>query len=87
MPDSTEEQPVSSRSSIASGKTRAVAAGKGTTAEQVKFLVAQQKYLELLEQGQQKKALAVLRNELAPVTKDSEVLHTISGYVFDQSSI
>jgi len=47
--------------------------------QQVKFLIAQQKYLEYLELGQQKKALATLRTELAPVAKDSDDLHTLSG--------
>jgi hypothetical protein len=69
----------SSSSSVASGKSKAVASGRGTPAENIRFLVSQQKYLEMLEVGIQKKALAVLRNELAPVTRDSEVLHTLSG--------
>lgn len=47
--------------------------------ENIRFLISQQKYLEMLELGAQKKALAVLRNELAPVTRDSEVLHALSG--------
>ena len=70
----------SSRSSIASVKSKAIASGKGTMAEQAKFLISQQKYLEYLEAGQQKKALATLRSELAPFTAsiDSEVLHTLS---------
>jgi hypothetical protein len=52
-----------------------------TPAEQAKFLISQQKYLEQLELGQQKKALATLRSELTPIVKDREVLHTISGCV------
>lgn len=43
------------------------------------FLIARQKYLELLETDQQKKALAVLRGELAPVAKVPEKLHELSG--------
>ena len=74
----SNSEPASSSSSIASGKTKAVASGKGTVAEQAKFLIAQQKYLEFIEVGQQKKALATLRSELAPATKDSESLHTLS---------
>lgn len=77
----TGPEVASSSSSIASGKSKAVASGKGTPAEQARFLISQQKYLEYLELGQQKKALAVLRSELAPVAKDSEVLHTLSGYM------
>ena len=56
--------------------------GAGTTltvVQQFKFLISRQKYLEYLELGQQKKALATLRTELAPVAKDSDDLHTLSG--------
>ena len=52
-----------------------------TPAHQARFSIAQQKYLEYLELGQQKKALNTLRQELAPVVKDSEVLHNLSGLV------
>jgi len=58
------------------------ASGSGsslTVAQQVKSLISQQKYLEYLELGQQKKALATLRTELAPIVKDSDHLHTLSG--------
>nr|XP_019012068.1 WD-repeat protein [Kwoniella pini CBS 10737]OCF50849.1 WD-repeat protein [Kwoniella pini CBS 10737] len=76
-------EPESSGSSIASGKTRATALGKGTgsISDQANFLIAQQKYLEYLEIGQQKKALGVLRGELARVVKDQDVLHTLSGFM------
>jgi len=67
---------------MASGKMKDPASGTGSSAEQARFLIAQQKYLEFLELGQQKKALAVLRGELALLTKDSEHLHLVSGYVF-----
>lgn len=73
--------PSSSTSSVASGKSKAIVTGTGTKMEQAKFLIAQQKYLELLELGQQKKALNVLRLELAALTKDQEALHAISVYV------
>jgi hypothetical protein len=49
--------------------------------DKAKFLIAQQKYLEYLEAGQQKRALAVLRGELANLTTESEVLHSVSVYV------
>jgi hypothetical protein len=64
-----------------SGKTenKALASGTGTSLERAKFLIAQQKYLEYLESGQQKRALAVLRTELAQLTKDQSVLHSVSG--------
>ncbi|WVQ74624.1 hypothetical protein IAR50_004225 [Cryptococcus sp. DSM 104548] len=48
---------------------------------QTRYLIAQQKYLEYLELGQQKKALGVLRGELARVAKDQNVLHTLSGFM------
>jgi len=41
-------------------------------------LIRQQKYLELLEARQIKKALIVLRNELAPLEFNSERLHSLS---------
>ncbi|WVN90744.1 uncharacterized protein L203_105987 [Cryptococcus depauperatus CBS 7841] len=50
-------------------------------ANQVRLLIAQQNYLEYLELGQQKKALGVLRGDLARVVKDQEVLHTLSGFM------
>jgi hypothetical protein len=68
---------LSSSSSAASGMLKAI--DVTTAASQIKFLITQQKYLELLETGQQKKALAVLRTELRPVVRDSDVLHTLSG--------
>lgn len=75
-----EEPPLSSSaSSMISMKSKYIPANQGTPAESIKFLISQQKYLEMLEVGAQKKALAVLRIELAPVAKDSEALHTLSG--------
>jgi WD40 repeat protein len=69
----------SSRNSIASGKTKATTHEQPT--DRAKFLIARQKYLEFLEAGQQKKALGVLRNELAACAADSESLHDLSGYM------
>jgi hypothetical protein len=66
-------------SSQASSRSRGVTATGKKALNSIRFLVSQQKYLEMLEMGVQKKALAVLRNELAPVAKDSDVLHTLSG--------
>ncbi|WVQ79097.1 hypothetical protein IAT38_001191 [Cryptococcus sp. DSM 104549] len=83
IPAPSTAPPASSSSSIASGKTRATVTGKGTgsVADQTRFLIAQQKYLEYLEVGQQKKALGTLRGELARVAKDQDVLHTLSGFM------
>lgn len=72
-------EPESSSSSIASGKTKASYKGTGSSAEKARFHIARQKYLEYLEAGLQKKALSVLRGELAHLTKDSDILHTMSG--------
>lgn len=52
-----------------------------SVSEQTKFLIAQQKYLEYLEVGNQKKALHTLRTDLATIAKDSELLHTLSGFM------
>ncbi|EJT52339.1 negative regulation of gluconeogenesis-related protein [Trichosporon asahii var. asahii CBS 8904] len=73
----------SSRSSIASGKTKAADPAEAQSpANKARFLIARQKYLELLEGGQQKKALAVLRSELAAATtQDPEALHDLSGFM------
>ncbi|CAK9781241.1 WD40 repeat-like protein [Cutaneotrichosporon oleaginosum] len=72
-------EPESSRNSISSSKTKA------TTHEhpidRAKYLIARQKYLEFLEAGHQKKALYVLRNELAACAADSSSLHDLSGYM------
>ncbi|RDB21395.1 WD repeat-containing protein 26 [Hypsizygus marmoreus] len=46
-----------------------------------KFLISQQKYLELLEAGRTTSALHVLRNELAPLNVDSDQLHTLSSFI------
>jgi len=73
---SSSSGPSSSTSSISSGKTKAVE--KSSDMDRAKFLIAQQKYLEYLEGGQQKRALAVLRGELANLTTESEVLHSVS---------
>ncbi|KAJ8507610.1 hypothetical protein ONZ45_g10037 [Pleurotus djamor] len=46
-----------------------------------KFLIRQQKYLELLEAQRTTAALNVLRNELAPLNVDAEHLHTLSSLI------
>jgi len=46
-----------------------------------KFLISQQKYLELLEAKKTTAALHVLRNELAPLNVDSDQLHTLSSFI------
>jgi len=46
--------------------------------QSVKFAIAEQEYLELLETSQTKKALGVLRSKLAPLKLDAERLHRLS---------
>ena len=46
-----------------------------------RFMIAQQKYLELLEAQNVNAALHVLRDELAPLNADLDELHALSGYV------
>ena len=45
-----------------------------------RFLISQQKYLELLEQQNINQALTVLRDELAPLKTDIDKLQSLSGY-------
>ncbi|KAL7414801.1 hypothetical protein BDY24DRAFT_18376 [Mrakia frigida] len=47
----------------------------------VKFAIAEQEYLELLETSQTKKALVVLRSKLAPLNLDAERLHRLSSFM------
>ncbi|EIW84917.1 WD40 repeat-like protein [Coniophora puteana RWD-64-598 SS2] len=47
----------------------------------VKFLIGQQKYLELLEAGKTAAALQVLRTELAPLNVGSDQLHSLSSLI------
>lgn len=56
-----------------------LAEGADTTV--LKFLLRQQKYLELLENRDLNAALTVLRNELTPLKRDIGRLHALSRYV------
>ena len=49
--------------------------------QEAKFLISEQKYLELLEGNKTTAALHVLRNELAPLEADSDHLHMLSRSV------
>ncbi|KDQ60900.1 hypothetical protein JAAARDRAFT_55637 [Jaapia argillacea MUCL 33604] len=46
---------------------------------EVRFLISQQKYLELLEEENTTAALHVLRNEIAPLDVDPDQLHSLSS--------
>ena len=59
--------------------TLPLAEGADVTA--LKFLIRQQKYLELLENGELNSALHVLRNELTPLKRDIGRIHELSRYV------
>ncbi|KAK0673976.1 putative WD repeat-containing protein 26 [Cercophora samala] len=55
----------------------------GADRNAMRFRLRQQKYLELLEQGNRSKALGVLRNELTPLCHDSpsQILSSLSRYL------
>lgn len=48
----------------------------------VRFKIAEQKFLEHLEAKDTKRALSVLRNELAPLNHNPDRLHQLSRYVY-----
>ncbi|KAF9320177.1 hypothetical protein BG003_006986 [Podila horticola] len=47
----------------------------------VKFLIREQKFLEMLESGHIKSALVVLRSELTPLNKNMERVHTLTSFM------
>ncbi|KAI0341652.1 WD40 repeat-like protein [Trametopsis cervina] len=49
-----------------------------------KFLISQQKYLELLEARDTSGALQILREELAPLSPDTDTLHILSSLLMCQ---
>ncbi|KAK5164652.1 uncharacterized protein LTR77_009858 [Saxophila tyrrhenica] len=57
----------------------------GADTTTLKFLLRQQKYLELLEGRDLNTALNVLRNELTPLKRDVPRLHALSGLLMCQS--
>lgn len=61
------------------GSTVGLPLSEGADITWLKFLIRQQKYLELLEHRDLGAALGVLRNELAPLKKDVERLHFLSA--------
>ncbi|ORZ20910.1 WD40-repeat-containing domain protein [Lobosporangium transversale] len=52
----------------------------------VKFLIREQKFLELLEARQIKNALIVLRSELTPLNHNMERVHTLTSYMMSSSA-
>jgi WD repeat-containing protein 26 len=59
---------------------------EGADTTMLKFLLRQQKYLELLEQRDPNSALSVLRNELTPLKRDVKRLHELSSLMMCHSS-
>jgi len=55
--------------------------------QESRFLISQQKYLELLENRKTTAALTVLRNELASDNIDPEHLRSLSGFVIRSYSL
>ncbi|GAA5867882.1 hypothetical protein JCM1840_003474 [Sporobolomyces johnsonii] len=51
----------------------------------IRFAIRQQKFLEAMEAKETKKALSVLRNELATLSRDSDRLHFLSSLVMCSS--
>ena len=58
---------------------------EGADVTALKFLLRQQKYLELLEMRELNAALNVLRNELTPLKRDVGRIHALSRYGCQQS--
>ncbi|KAK4058921.1 hypothetical protein OIO90_000367 [Microbotryomycetes sp. JL221] len=52
-----------------------------TDLKTIQFQIRQQKFLEVLEARETKKALSILRNELAPLGHDSDRLHFLSSLI------
>lgn len=50
----------------------------GQPAQTVRFLISEHKFMEYLDRRETKKALSVLRNELAPLNHNPERLHQLS---------
>lgn len=63
------------------GRTSILSAGALTAPQEAKFLISQQKYMELLEGRRTAEALQILRNELAPLSPDPEQLHSLARRV------
>lgn len=59
---------------------------EGAEKGRLQFLLRQQKYLELLEERDLNAALAVLRNELTPLKRDTQRLHQLSSLMMCQSA-
>ncbi|KAL9098408.1 MAG: hypothetical protein Q9163_005925 [Psora crenata] len=54
--------------------------------DQMRFMIREQKYLELLRRGDRAKALRVLQTELQPLNYDTSRLHLLSGLMVSHST-
>ncbi|KAF9418674.1 hypothetical protein BGZ94_009615, partial [Podila epigama] len=57
------------------------------TVPTVKFLIREQKFLELLEARQIKSALVVLRSELTPLNLNIERVHSLTSFMMSSSAV
>ena len=58
----------------------------GSDRDAMRFWIRQQKYLELLEEGDNTRALRVLRSQLTPLRHDTPRLHLLSNLLFCKSA-
>ncbi|KAI0011138.1 WD40 repeat-like protein [Xylariaceae sp. FL0662B] len=58
----------------------------GADRNMMRLWIRQQKFLELLEQGQTPKALTVLRTEITPLSPDKKKLHFLSSLIMCQTT-
>jgi WD repeat-containing protein 26 len=58
----------------------------GSDRDAMRFWIRQQKYLELLEEGDNPRALRVLRSQLTPLRHDTDRLHSLSALLFCKSA-
>ncbi|OTB07748.1 hypothetical protein M426DRAFT_266987 [Hypoxylon sp. CI-4A] len=66
--------------------TNGLVLANGADRKTMRFWIRQQKYLELLEQGETSRALMVLRTELTPIYQDTQKLHFLSSLLMCQKT-
>jgi len=75
------ESPGNARHRSHQGQTDGLILKSEADARELRFMIREQKYLELLEQRDHGRALMVLRTELTPLNRDTNHLHFLSGLV------
>lgn len=58
----------------------------GADRDAMRFCIRKQKFLELLEQRDHRKALSILRTELTPLNQDAQHLHALSSLLMCPSA-